>query len=358
MLYDGYLETLAEKIQSQFNTIETVHNFDHGNEFEVALCQILRNFLPTKYGVCRGFVVSRDGTKAGDDIVIFDQERFPTLRLLKKDDFAIKEQIPIEAVYAYIEAKHSLTEEAFEKSMAQIIAVKRLCLKRDRQQLYQFDPYISANGRAANQVEYLPDYRNPIFTMVFSRFGMANQNTDAESIKQFLCERLYKLSNEHLSFFPELIIAGNSNFLSTGYKKDEKITPTLFHLDKANASGYQVMKTPGIAYGIAFAHLAAAIDWIRLGKMPWEDIINDSKLQNNAMLEIPIYENANKPLEVNFSPTSFVNGYFKIEHNKGYKPQVSVLDENGDEVGVVINKSDKEVTIGAIRGFAGKVIIS
>ena len=56
---------------------------------------MLRIFLPSKYGVCRGFVVNRHGDKAGDDIIIYDQEKFPTLRLLPKDDFSLKEEIPI-----------------------------------------------------------------------------------------------------------------------------------------------------------------------------------------------------------------------------------------------------------------------
>lgn len=59
-----------------------------------------------KYGICRGFVVDRHGNTAGDDIITYDQELYPTLRFFDSDNqFAQKEQIPVEVVYAYIEAK-------------------------------------------------------------------------------------------------------------------------------------------------------------------------------------------------------------------------------------------------------------
>ena len=35
------------------------------DEYEIAICRVLRHILPLKYGVCRGFVVANDGTKAG-----------------------------------------------------------------------------------------------------------------------------------------------------------------------------------------------------------------------------------------------------------------------------------------------------
>lgn len=169
MLYDSYILNLTNKIIKRFDDILVEHNFDYGDEFEITLCEVLREFLPNKYGICRGFVVISDGSKEGDDIIIFDQERFPTLRLLRRDAFKIKEQIPIEAVYAYVEAKHSLTSDAFTKAVSQIIKVKQLCSKRDKQKLYQIDPYIDTNIRPRYWVEHLPEYRNPIFAIELLR---------------------------------------------------------------------------------------------------------------------------------------------------------------------------------------------
>ncbi len=285
MLYDNYISKLSEKILKRFDYISTEYNFDFGHEFEIALCKLLRKFLPNKYGICRGFVVSSLGSKEGDDTIIFDQERFPTLRLLQRDNFEIKEQIPIEAVYAYIEAKHSLTGEALTKSISQIIKVKKLCSTRDQRKLYQFDEYIDTDIRPPFLIEHLPDYRNPVFAMIFSRFGLKNNNTDKDAVEKFLRVELKKLTKADYEFFPELIIAGNSNLLSTAFIKDRENKPTLFHLPDKGNSGYQVIKVENIAYGIAFAHLIAAINWIRLGNMPWENIINESKELSSSTLE-------------------------------------------------------------------------
>jgi hypothetical protein len=128
MLYDGWLLDIAARFQTRFNQIKAEFNFDFGPEFEIALATVLREFLPQRAGVCRGFVVSADGRKAGDDIIIYDKSRFPTLRSLG-DDLAKKEQIPFEGVLAYVEAKHRLDLEgrgdgSLEKALAQIAAVK------------------------------------------------------------------------------------------------------------------------------------------------------------------------------------------------------------------------------------------
>jgi len=61
--------------------------------------------------VSRGFIETADGNMARDDIIIYERSRFPLLRLINESDFCRKQQVPVESVYAYIEAKHSLTLE-------------------------------------------------------------------------------------------------------------------------------------------------------------------------------------------------------------------------------------------------------
>lgn len=142
LLYKNYLKLLSNKFLRKLEDISGVYGFDYGVEFEIAVCEILRSFLPSKYGVCRGFVVNENGNVAGDDIIIYDQERFPTLRLTDQKDIARKEQIPIEAVYAYIEAKHTLilgdkeSNSSLNHALEQVRKVKELCLVRDRVKIF------------------------------------------------------------------------------------------------------------------------------------------------------------------------------------------------------------------------------
>jgi len=68
MKYDNYLQTIAERFKTYLSEIATEHNFDHGSEFEIAICKTFRRALPSKYGVCCGYLVDADGNVAGDDI--------------------------------------------------------------------------------------------------------------------------------------------------------------------------------------------------------------------------------------------------------------------------------------------------
>lgn len=274
-LYDNFLPGFQRQIETFFTTIKANFNFDLGPEFEVQVCKFLRTFLPSKYGICRGFVVNENGVKAGDDIIIFDQERFPTLRLLPKDDFSLKEEIPIEAVYAYLEIKHNLTEDTLDKALKQVSNVKKLCSEREKVTRYQVDPYIQSDLKAPYQIKHLPAHRNPIYCAIVSRF--TNGSDISEDVNNFLFSQKAKFSNNpNWDFFPEMIIGGPNNFLCTGFIDEElhRII-TMFHLPENDWVEYTLTKTPNLGFAICFTHLMAAIDYIRLGKMPWEKILND-----------------------------------------------------------------------------------
>ena len=64
MKYRGYLKKMSERFEAEFKRIAAHYNFDHGPEFEIALCEVLRLVLPQKFGICRGFVVPADGEAA------------------------------------------------------------------------------------------------------------------------------------------------------------------------------------------------------------------------------------------------------------------------------------------------------
>jgi hypothetical protein len=276
MLYDNYIKNLSEKFERRLQEITAVHNFELGNEFEIAICDILREFLPTKYGICRGFVVDYQGNKAGDDIIIYDQERFPTLKVNKKNDFSRKEEIPIEAVYAYIEAKHKLTEEVLDKAISQIKDVKDICNSRVKMGLGQFDPYISVKRENTSKNEDYPEFRNPIFTLIISRFFESNdKKTEYDEVKGFFIHHMNELSKKKLPSLPEMIVAGKDLSASVCYKLDTGQLKLSKFLLEDKDFGITAIRCKGYAFGIGLANLAHALDWIRLGKMPWNDMLNE-----------------------------------------------------------------------------------
>ncbi len=279
LLYGNYIRTLSEKFERRLEDISAEINFELGDEFEIALCEILRSFLPNKYGICRGFVVDAIGNKKGDDIIIYDQERFPTLKINPKDNYSRLENIPIEAVYAYIEAKHTLNDESFDKALQQIIEVKELCLKREKRQILQYDNFIKPQGYI-NNLKHLPDFRNPVFTMIIGRFAVNKTNNkksdNIDEIYDFLDNKLNTMPKS--VYLPELIVAGKSNFLWSHYVDEIGISrPSLFYLLNNEKRKHENKMKENLAFGISLAHMMAALDFINLGKMPWEDIINDAK---------------------------------------------------------------------------------
>lgn len=277
-VYQDYVKNLHQTFLKRLDDIAVEFNFDYGYEFEIAICEILRSFLPIKYGICRGFVVSAEGEVAGDDIIIYDQERFPTLRPSMIKAFDKKEKIPIEAVYGYIEAKYTLDSNSFDKSFTQTQKVKILCSQREKVNIYQLDPHIQPDKFLPYPISNWPDYRNPVFCMIISRYCVGvdgkTRSTSADDVDIFLKSKLKDI-DIHTNL-PDLVVAGEHNFLSPALVQDGKNNPSLHFITNVTNS-YQVIKKLDIAFGAGLAQLAGAIDWARLGRMPWLRIVNDSR---------------------------------------------------------------------------------
>ena len=109
--YNDYIKTISTRFENLLKEMAAEYNFDNGLELEIAICAVLRAIRPERYGVSRGFILTADGNMARDDIIIHERSRFRLLRLINESDFCRKQQVPVESVYAYIEAKHSLILE-------------------------------------------------------------------------------------------------------------------------------------------------------------------------------------------------------------------------------------------------------
>lgn len=279
MRYRNYLENLAKAFSYRFEQIATHYNFDNGGEFEIALCHILREILPQKYGICRGFVVPTEGDSAGDDIIIFDSERFPSLRLLPQGNYDRKQDIPVEGVYGYIEAKHTLhiNEEISDgqsllKACAQVTSVKRIY--REPVLPDQLHPYFKSNISFGERLDW-PKNINPIFGMIFAR-RVKRYKKDKELLSAAEATKALvgaNLGNQKPP--PDLIIAGESNLVIPCVQTPQgPIMHSPFYIEGTTAS-LQVMPSKDLAFATGICILLYALDTIQLGRMPWEYIIND-----------------------------------------------------------------------------------
>jgi hypothetical protein len=287
MAYTKFAERIATAIEANFKLISARYNFDLGDEFEIALCELLVLILPEQYGVCRGFVVTSDDQCAGDDIIIYDKHKFPRLRLIGENEFSKKEEIPVESVYAYIEAKHTLVladsdhPQSLIKAMTQVSDVKKL--PREKRSLLHIDPYINlGNVLAKPEVKDRPDFFNPLYGCIISRHVKVYSKSEAIDTNHLEIDRVFsdvipKISEQIIS--SDIIVLADSMIAIPGIQDKETINLTgAFYIE--DKSGYVVVRTKISALSVAIICLMRALDQIKLFKMPWAEMVR-------AQLDIP-----------------------------------------------------------------------
>lgn len=271
MPYDGFCKSISEAFNRIFSEISYEYNFDAGPEFEIAICKALRNILPLKYGICRGFIVTLEGKTAGDDIIIYDQESYPTLRMIGDATFSRKEKIPAEAVYAYIEAKHTLYIEgdggqSLAKSLSQIEQVKQLT--RSAIPLNKVDRHITIGTTPPAPPEHWPSYKNPLYAGIFSRNLKLNASEQDSQICLTALQNALADRDAKGNIQPDFIIAGQ-DIVCLPHVGTQIESP--FYV--AGSSRISPILSKDQAVGVGLCSLNWAIDWIMLGTIHWPALI-------------------------------------------------------------------------------------
>lgn len=280
MRYQDYLKNISKRFSSRFDEIDPQWNFDLGHEFEIALASVISELLPDKYGVCRGFVTPENSDPKGDDIIIYDKLAAPMLRPPLNYEFTRKEYVPIEATYAYIEAKNTLELEDtnkktyIHKAIDQVRAVK--CLTREPRPLDKFIDGISVNGVKASRPEGFPQTFNPLYTILFARGVRINGNLEEDP---YIIKRAIHGMNTGKNG-PDLIILGKDLVLTPMHltngesgNSQSLVYETPFCIDDRHTLMAWVMSD--VAYGFGLATLLHALQFIKLNEMPWLRILQE-----------------------------------------------------------------------------------
>ncbi len=172
-MYKDYLENMQKRFLAEFEGIEVGHNFDYGTEFEISLCHVLKTVLPSRFGISRGYAVNAEGKFFGDDILIHDPMTHPRLSVRNVQTFARKEKIPIEGVYSYIEAKHTVRldgdgDQSLKKARKQVSDVKELVASREKRELNEAVDGVTFSGNFVVPNDNW-DIWNPPHGTVFAR---------------------------------------------------------------------------------------------------------------------------------------------------------------------------------------------
>jgi hypothetical protein len=274
--YGGWSEEIVERLENELRGRRGLSALELGSELEIALCQTLQVFLPERAGVCRGMVVDVAGHEQGDDIIVYDAARFPTLRGLG-GSIALRERVPAEAVLAYIEVKRTLyarekvpkknTGQSLMKACRQIAAVKGL--QRDPMSLEMIAPRIALPDNAFARRPGFPEIRNPWYAAVWAlnlRVDRELRHDPAGAMKQQIADiRKSGIPYERL---PDVIAAGSVMMLPVLPGADA-VQPRPFITPETELLFTNGMK----ALGAALEHLIWAIDDILLGEIPWRQML-------------------------------------------------------------------------------------
>jgi len=274
MAYKRILNSISTSIDEKLNKIAARYNFDLGDEFEIGLCELFREVLPDKYGICRGFVVTEKDEFAGDDIIIYAKDRFPTLRLLDSGQYARKEYIPIEAVYGYIEAKHTLylgndtSGQGLAKAFSQVHHVKSLT--RAPRNIFSIDPYTEITGYTAENRENWPSISNPLYTGIIARKIQYKQDEEDWFIDPGKVLGFTPLPDNFKH--PDLVVLGQSDLLFPAIPGPETILyDSPFFVENKSTLVHKRLSFSALSLGIVM--LLYALDLIKLGKMPYNRMI-------------------------------------------------------------------------------------
>jgi len=274
MAYNNILQKILKRIEVKFSEISANYNFDLGSELEIALCEVLASLLPEKYGVCRGFIVTQENGIEGDDIVIFDKQSYPSFRLLENRSFLRKQEIPFEAVYAYIEVKNTLhlygsDGQSITKALNQVGKIKKL--SRSPMPVNS----IKVGNKTVDFADFKtdetwPQISNPLFTVIFSRSiklpkGVAVNETEITNH--------IKKAKPDFDVVPDLFVLGDSYIGLPGILKGNlHYIDSPFDCEKAKLV---IKNVPKISFGLGMINLLRALDFIRLGKINWMKIYSD-----------------------------------------------------------------------------------
>lgn len=210
--------------------------------------------------------MTEDGTTAGDDLIIFDKLSFPVLRPTNGNAFSIKQQVPIEAVYAYIECKNSLNDsDVFSKALDQVRNVKKLILMRQEKTNPQFEKEGPIyNGKLRDWPRTFPKRKNQPFCAIFSRKS----------------DGYFPDKIENTSYNPDLIILGEDKIAAQTVKLGpDGIKSALFY-DEDYWASLASEDVRGDAFGIGIVTILYAVGWIELLPIDWGGPLNRAYWQS------------------------------------------------------------------------------
>lgn len=175
-----------------------------GNVGESVVRKWLDEFLPKRFGICKGYIITSnlyyDGPMEEWDIIIYDALEAPTL-FTRKNGEETKTAIPVEYVRGVIEVKSALNKKSAEKAVKKLEKLKIFI--------------------GANESQDYPKYFTPPFisSIIFFEIGIKTFKQYRASL-DFIAKMYQETDNA--PFMGALVLKSSKNQNHTGYLKAMK----------------------------------------------------------------------------------------------------------------------------------------
>jgi hypothetical protein len=144
---------------------------DHGFVAENSIRNWLRSFLPKRFGVCKGYIITHDLEYAGPleewDVVVYDAIESPILFTREAsdgDDHVERRAIPVEYVRSIVEVKSALNPKSTKEVVKKLRKLKPFLGKNESPDYskYLCSPFICSAIFFETNVRSLSEYRKSL----------------------------------------------------------------------------------------------------------------------------------------------------------------------------------------------------
>lgn len=216
-IIEKYYKGIYRQIQSEVEFINDlfIHQGLKGEGNETLIRELLKRFIPKKYGIGTGIVIDRNGKSSKQcDIVIFDNYNYPEIFTLSNVHI-----FPVDLVYATIEVKTTLDKKQAKLAIDNIKSVRQLDYIKDS---YRVNPSKPIDFNDKNCALWENKSTTPPLGLVFSYYS---KSANFETISNW-----FNFSDkEEQTIIPSHIFCLDHGFILTqsGNKPESILCPLL-----------------------------------------------------------------------------------------------------------------------------------
>lgn len=209
--YKGILAQLNSEVQL-INRLFS-HNGIKGEGNESAIRDLLKKFIPKKYGISSGIVIDRNGNQSKQcDIIIYDNQNYPELLSMSTSKF-----FPVDLVYVVIEVKTNIDIEKSKLAVENINSVLSLDYI---QEYFRLNPTEPLGDIKSNSILWKDEPTRPPIGLVFA------YQTETNNVSTFL-NWFSKESHPEIKYIPNLVCALDQGILTLRSKIGKEL-PLVF----------------------------------------------------------------------------------------------------------------------------------